>query len=208
MAQAPRKNRDHERVGGLPRPVYVVLRSRIAQGTAFCLLRHRTAYQSVAHLLDEYGVVKKGMEQRYGGLIRKYRSAIDRDPSLLKRVLYARLLDHLKKNRNRRGVRLLRLRGAGSEDERCARHFGYTVSELIAHMERLFTEGMNWDRVLAGDVQIDHVIPIRIFNLAALDGVKRAYALSNTQPLWRGENARKSQLADKSWDELFGAGSL
>jgi len=70
---------------------------------------------------------------------------------------------------------------------------GFTVIELKNHLESLFTEGMNWERFLKGEIHIDHIIPISVFNFSSpkhLD-FKRCWSLDNLQPMWAKDNLRK-----------------
>lgn len=72
-------------------------------------------------------------------------------------------------------------------EERC----GYTIAELKAHLERQFTRGMNWDRFMAGDIHIDHIIPQREFDLQDDEQWRKCWCLSNLQPLWAKDNLEK-----------------
>jgi hypothetical protein len=69
---------------------------------------------------------------------------------------------------------------------------GYTVDDLRAHLEKQFTGGMSWDNY--GDWHIDHIIPLSAHNYSSPDheDFKRAWALSNLQPLWAMDNIKKN----------------
>ncbi len=69
---------------------------------------------------------------------------------------------------------------------------GYTVKQLMFHLESQFTEGMSWDNY--GQWHIDHIIPISFFQYASFDDVefKMCWRLENLQPLWAKDNLRKS----------------
>ncbi len=69
---------------------------------------------------------------------------------------------------------------------------GYTVDELIAHLEKLFLRGMSWEN--RSKWHIDHIMPIDSFsfNSAEDDGFKKCWALENLQPLWKEDNLKKS----------------
>lgn len=83
------------------------------------------------------------------------------------------------------------LRGATKNGRRTFEILGYTKEELIAHLEKNFTDGMTWDNY--GEWHIDHIIPISAFNFETPDDIdfKRAWELSNLQPLWRKDNQQK-----------------
>lgn len=71
---------------------------------------------------------------------------------------------------------------------------GYSVSELILHLESKFTEGMNWDNY--GKVwHVDHIKPDCLFNYTTKDDedFKKCWDLSNLQPLFALENLRKGK---------------
>ena len=69
---------------------------------------------------------------------------------------------------------------------------GYTISDLMEHLERQFTKGMTWAN--RSDWHIDHIIPISSFRFETTDDpeFRAAWALSNLRPLWASENIRKS----------------
>ena len=79
--------------------------------------------------------------------------------------------------------------------EKGGRHWedltGYTLSELIKHLESLFTPGMTWDNY--GDWHIDHIIPRTLWKYQKPEDreFKQCWALCNLQPLWAWENLRK-----------------
>lgn len=210
MSGQPNNQPNEPIFGGLPRRVYRNLMARISNGDTVCELKYADAYRPLTALLDEFGVVLPGRANEYGGAFRRARSQIDsNEPGSRKHAVYRRLVDHLKKNRVvRKAIVFEKPRGAVCIDRLCESRFGFTVSELENHLEKLFTPGMTWDRLLAGDIQIDHEIPVRVFDLSTEKGIKAAYALSNLQPLWRGDNARKGKTSDLVWIELFGEGAI
>lgn len=69
----------------------------------------------------------------------------------------------------------------------------YTKKELVKHIEKLFTEGMTWDKFLKGEIHIDHRIPKTVFNFTEPKHIdfKRCWALSNLQPMWAKDNLIK-----------------
>lgn len=68
---------------------------------------------------------------------------------------------------------------------------GYSSDELKNHLESQFLPGMSWDNY--GDWHIDHKIPKSVFNYTTPDEIdfKRAWAMSNLQPLWGPDNLAK-----------------
>ena len=72
---------------------------------------------------------------------------------------------------------------------------GYTLEELMAHLESKFTKDMNWDNYGYGKYKwnIDHVIARCHFNITSYEcqGFKDCWALKNLQPLWQTRNFEK-----------------
>ncbi|UJW87962.1 hypothetical protein [Devosia sp. SL43] len=74
---------------------------------------------------------------------------------------------------------------------------GYTVFDLMAHLERQFVDGMSWENM--GQWHIDHVIPKSAFNYTDADHIdfRRCWCLANLQPLWAVDNIKKhAKLAE------------
>lgn len=69
---------------------------------------------------------------------------------------------------------------------------GFTLSDLIIHLEKQFTEGMVWENY--GKWTIDHKIPQSVFNFTSSDhpDFKKCWSLDNLQPMWAVENIVKS----------------
>jgi len=68
---------------------------------------------------------------------------------------------------------------------------GYTIEELMAHLEKQFTEGMTWDNY--GEWHVDHIRPMTSFKFESVDDpeFKECWSLSNLQPLWWNDNLSK-----------------
>lgn len=84
---------------------------------------------------------------------------------------------------------------SGKGGRRLEEVLGFTLSELRAHLERQFTEGMTWERFFAGEIHIDHIIPASHFKFMTPDcpGFKACWALSNLRPAWATENLSKGK---------------
>lgn len=69
---------------------------------------------------------------------------------------------------------------------------GYTVADLMRHLERQFLPGMTWGN--RGDWHIDHIVPLSSFDFTSPDDpeFRAAWALTNLRPLWAKDNIRKS----------------
>jgi len=91
----------------------------------------------------------------------------------------------------------LALRRVGGEIRRCLKGHpkatryweklvGYTLEDLMAHLEGQFKEGMSWDN--HGEWHIDHINPVSSFGS---DEIKECWSLDNLQPLWAEDNVAK-----------------
>ena len=86
-----------------------------------------------------------------------------------------------------------RLRGMlESKSESTFTLVGYSRSELVAHLEKQFKNGMGWHNF--GEWHIDHIVPLSSFSIANEHdpNLKSAWCLSNLRPIWAQENLRKS----------------
>jgi hypothetical protein len=73
---------------------------------------------------------------------------------------------------------------------------GYTIEEVVRHLESKFLPRMTWENYGRQDGtgwQIDHIVPKSWFKIkeAGDDEFRKCWALSNIQPMWHPENARK-----------------
>jgi hypothetical protein len=75
---------------------------------------------------------------------------------------------------------------------------GYTNEQLKKHIESQFTEGMSWDRYSGGEIHIDHILPISLFEFNDINDIqfKICWSLDNLQPLWKSDNLKKGDCLD------------
>lgn len=75
---------------------------------------------------------------------------------------------------------------------------GYSLSELQAHLESKFTQGMSWEHFLAGRIHIDHVVPVSLLRPDCVnsEAFRVCWALENLQPLWAEDNIKKGAKYD------------
>lgn len=68
---------------------------------------------------------------------------------------------------------------------------GYTLEELMKHLENQFVDGMSWDNY--GEWHVDHKIPMNSFNFESVEDreFKLCWCLDNLQPLWGPDNLSK-----------------
>lgn len=76
---------------------------------------------------------------------------------------------------------------------------GYTLEKLKKHLEKQFINGMIWENYGKEGWEIDHIIPISVFNFTKSEhsDFKKCWALKNLQPLWAKENVVKSNKLTK-----------
>lgn len=68
---------------------------------------------------------------------------------------------------------------------------GYSLADLVVHLERQFVPGMTWENM--GAWHIDHIVPKVAFHFTSPDdpNFRRCWALKNLRPLWAHENLKK-----------------
>jgi hypothetical protein len=68
---------------------------------------------------------------------------------------------------------------------------GYTLADLMQHLERQFSPGMTWENL--GEWHIDHRVPLSSFKFESPEDpdFRAAWALTNLQPLWAADNQAK-----------------
>ncbi|MCW1431399.1 hypothetical protein [Novosphingobium sp. JCM 18896] len=73
---------------------------------------------------------------------------------------------------------------------------GYTLDDLVAHLEALFLPGMTWDNI--GEWHIDHVRPKSSFSYLSPDEAefRECWSMANLQPLWASDNLSKHTKLD------------
>lgn len=84
---------------------------------------------------------------------------------------------------------------------------GYSFEDLQHHLESLFSAGMTWDRLLAGEIEIDHVIPRCSFYYETVQDpdFKACWSISNLAPIWKLDNrAKGDRMPDGSNGRLIG----
>lgn len=68
---------------------------------------------------------------------------------------------------------------------------GCDFATLKAHLESKFTGAMTWENYTK-EWEVDHIIPVKLFNLLDMDERRRCFHYTNLQPLHPHENSVKS----------------
>jgi len=106
-----------------------------------------------------------------------------------------RIKNDLRYNLNRRVSAMMR---NSLRENKAGRHWedliGYTLTDLIKHLNKTMPEGYTWQNCLNGKLHIDHIIPISAFNFSTPEHTdfKRCWALKNLRLLPAEENLRKN----------------
>lgn len=68
-------------------------------------------------------------------------------------------------------------------------YIGCSKEDLKKHIESQFTDGMCWDKVISGEIHIDHILPIG--KAKSEEEVFKLAHYTNLQPLWAKDNLKK-----------------
>ena len=76
---------------------------------------------------------------------------------------------------------------------------GYTVDDLMAHLEQQFGKGMGWDNYGKYGWHIDHIRPKSDFHFESVNDpeFKTCWSLWNLQPMWAKENLSKQTKCEQ-----------
>jgi len=76
---------------------------------------------------------------------------------------------------------------------------GYSLKDLIKHLKRTIPKGYNWNDYINGILEIDHIIPISLFNFEKSDDCdfQQCWSLTNLRLLPKIENRIKFNKLDK-----------
>lgn len=108
--------------------------------------------------------------------------------------------------RARVGGLLRKKMGPGAKAGRCQQLLlGYTREDLANHLESHFTDGMTWERFMAGEIHIDHRIPVSYFRPESEESpeFRMCWSLTNLRPLWAADNLAKADSLPDDFEELL-----
>lgn len=68
---------------------------------------------------------------------------------------------------------------------------GFSLSDLMLHLERQFLPGMTWEN--RSEWHVDHIVPLSSFKFTNPDDAefRAAWALTNLRPFWAADNLKK-----------------
>lgn len=92
----------------------------------------------------------------------------------------------------------------GNKNNRWVILVGYSVKQLIVHIEKQFDKNMSWDNYGAY-WHIDHITPKSAFNFTSAEQLafRKCWALSNLRPLEKTENLKKSKKLIKPFQTIL-----
>jgi len=71
-------------------------------------------------------------------------------------------------------------------------YIGCSINELRQHIEKQFTNNMNWNNYGMKGWHIDHIMPCSAFDFSKEENIYKCFHYSNLQPLWWYDNLVKS----------------
>lgn len=77
----------------------------------------------------------------------------------------------------------------GRSDGRLFSRLGYSIEDLVEHLESKFQDGMTWENY--GKWHVDHKKPCVLFDQSDPIQFSACWALDNLQPLWAQDNIKK-----------------
>lgn len=136
---------------------------------------------------EQHGKSKKVARDKYNSMTKEQIESMRKTrKKLLDTSPDARMLHTMRNTLNR----CLRLTGR-KKSTRTEPMLGYSKSDLVSHIEGMFSPEMNWDNY--GDYwEIDHINPISKMIKNGITDMKIINALTNLQPLTVDENRAKS----------------
>jgi len=72
------------------------------------------------------------------------------------------------------------------------RLLGWSIDNLIVHLERQFEHSMSWSNT--SEWEIDHIVPLSAFQFTSnrSQEFRAAWAITNLAPRWKSDNRVKS----------------
>lgn len=159
-------------------------------------------YQKNKDKFREYGRIwRKKNPERASAICRKYRDTHKKERYISCKNWRTNNLENIRKEYRRnpkiridgsmRSLMWLALKGkkAGLKWESLV---GYTINDLMLHLEKQFDDKMNWDNY-GPYWWVDHIKPRDLFHYTCPEDpeFKECWALSNLQPLEKIENIKK-----------------
>ncbi|MEK6878166.1 MAG: hypothetical protein AABY22_01085 [Nanoarchaeota archaeon] len=87
-------------------------------------------------------------------------------------------------------------RGTSKNNKKWEDLVGYTKEELLKRLISKFTKGMTIEKLINGEIVIDHIIPRVSFIYSSYENeqFKACWSLNNLQPMWHIKNSTKQDI--------------
>lgn len=82
----------------------------------------------------------------------------------------------------------------GTKSASTLKLLGCSIEEVRNHLEKQFTEGMNWDNYNFNGWHVDHIRPCASFDLTDPEQQRECFNWSNLQPMWAKKNWSKNSF--------------
>lgn len=144
------------------------------------LYRNNKQYRirNVQNIRIRESIYRKNNRERINKEVRKRLSA--NTQAKIAHNLRARFHDALKRANIGKTCSILKLMGC-------------TTTEVKAHLENQFKDGMTWDNY--GKWHIDHIVPVASYDLSDYQQQCTCFHYTNLQPLWSEDNLKKGKKA-------------
>lgn len=76
-------------------------------------------------------------------------------------------------------------------DNEILRYIFLSRTDFREYIEHQFLEGMKWENYCI-EWEIDHIVPISLFDMEELDDLKICWHYLNLMPMWRKDNVEKA----------------
>jgi hypothetical protein len=166
--------------------------SGIGERMACCecrLLFTKTASTSLYCASCRQELKKRRQREKFGRYTDERRAEY-REQDRLRKLARYRASPHFALNQ-RMSSAIAKSLASGKEGRSWESLVGYTIADLMPHLEAQFLPGMTWEN--RGEWHIDHIRPLCSFSFQTPDDpqFREAWALTNLQPLWARDNLSK-----------------
>jgi len=139
------------------------------------------------------------IRKHYGAIV-KQRERLKTSPAVMKEIRNAirtRISSSIRSS--------LKRNGTNKKGHSWEQLVGFTLEELVEHLESQFTGLMTWENMGRGGWHIDHIIPVSYFNFTSYDDeeFKICWSLNNLQPLWEHDNISKGAKLVDGWEDIL-----
>jgi hypothetical protein len=87
----------------------------------------------------------------------------------------------------------------GLKQSKTTEYLGCSIFDFKKYLISLFTEEMTWERFMNREIEIDHIKPIKMFDLTVYEQQLEAFHYTNCQPLWKSDNRSKGSRYNKKY---------